>query len=350
MKKLALSLLPVIFVGFLIAAAPEIKIEPLPLPLTNNAVAVFNRREGMMLVSFMGMGAKKTWNSVSNAAYAFEVANDKWVALRSVPGTAGRLGASAVTARDHVYLFGGYILDSQGGETTVSDVNIYEPDDDRWYRGADIPIAVSASVAGVYRDRYFYLLGGWSKNSAVQDVQVFDAEKNTWLKGTPLPGPAVFGHAGSVVDDSIIYIDGAYKNPSGTPAFVASEQGWSGKIDHKDPAKITWTKLPAHPGNAHFRIAAGGSAKDDKIYFAGGSDRPYDTFGTGFDGKPAEPSPMVFAYNLRRNKWEVIQETVTNPTMDQRGFLVTTQYLVLLGGMSKDRAVTDVVTLVPKTK
>jgi N-acetylneuraminic acid mutarotase len=318
------------------------------VPLTNNAVAVFNRREGMMLMSFMGLGAKKTWNSVTNAAYALEVATGKWVALRSVPGTAGRLGASAVTARDHVYLFGGYILDSQGGETTVSDVNIYEPFDDRWYRGADIPIAVSAAVAGVYRDRYFYLIGGWSKNGAVQDVQVFDAEKNVWLKGTPMPGQAVFGHAGAVVDDNIVYIDGAYKNPAGTPAFVASDEGWIGKIDHKDPSKIQWTKLPAHPGNARFRIAAGGSGKDNKVYFAGGSDHPYDTLGTGFDGKPAEPSPMVFAYNLRTSKWEVIQENIPTPTMDQRGFLVTTQYLVLMGGMGKERQVTDAVTLLPK--
>lgn len=349
MKKFLACLLLVLATGFFLAAS-DVTIEPLPEALTNNAVAVFNRREGMILMSFMGLGAKKNWSSVTNAAYAFEVQNDKWVALRSVPGTAGRLGASAVTGRDHVYLFGGYILDSQGGENTVADVNIYEPFDDRWYRGADIPIAVSAAIAGVYRERYFYLIGGWSKNGAVQDVQIFDAEKNTWLKGTPMPGQAVFGHAGAVVDDNIIYIDGAYKNPMGSPPFVASDEGWMGKIDHKDPAKITWTKLPAHPGNAHFRIAAGGSAKDDKVYFAGGSDRPYDTFGTGFDGQPAEPSATVFAYNLKSNKWEVIKDNVAEPTMDQRGFLVTSQYLILVGGMAKNRAVTRAVILVPKNK
>jgi N-acetylneuraminic acid mutarotase len=325
-----------------------VTLDPLPLPLTNNAVASFNGSGGLLLVSFMGIGAGKTWKSVTNATYAMVAGSGKWVSLRSVPGAAGRLGVVAVPVKDLVFLLGGYVLDAQGGETTVPDVNTYQPSSDRWFRGIDIPIPVSAAVGGAYHDRYIYVIGGWSKDGPTQAVQVYDVEKGAWLEGTAFPGPAVFGHAGGVVGDTIIYVDGALKNPAGKPAYVASDECWMGKINRKDPTKIEWSKLPAHPGTGHYRIAAGESGKDERIYFAGGSAGPYDTTGLGFDGKPAEASPMVFAFDLKANKWEVVHEKVPVPTMDQRGLLVTPHYLVLLGGMGKDGGVTANVTLLPK--
>lgn len=347
MKRPAVLAFLILVAGVLFAQSDS-TIDPLPAPLTNNAVASVSSVGSLTLYSFMGLGAKKTWNSVTNLGLALDTTSGKWNSIRPVPGTAGRLGALAVTARSHVFLLGGYVLESQGGENTVPDVNVYEPLSDRWFRAADVPIPVSVTIGGVYRDRYIYLVSGWSKDGAVQNVQMYDAQKNVWSQATPTPGPAVFGHAGAIVDDTIVYVDGARKNPEGTPAFVASDECWMGKIDHKDPAKITWTKLPAHPGAARFRIAAGGSGKDDKVYFAGGSDRPYVTSGMGFDGQPAAPSPVTFAYNLKTNKWDVINENVPNPTMDQRALIVTSQYMVLIGGMSKDRTIIPDVRLLPK--
>jgi len=347
MTRPALLVFPFVLVSVLFAQSDS-AIDPLPAPITNNAVASVSSIGSLTLYSFMGLGAKKTWSSVTNVGLALDAKTGAWTSTRPVPGTAGRLGAIALTMRDHIFLIGGYVLDSQGGENTVPDVNVYEPASDRWFRGQDVPVPVSATVGGVYRDRYIYLISGWSKTSAVQNVQMYDAQKSVWSQATPIPGPAVFGHAGAIVDDTIIYIDGAQKNPGGSPAYAASDECWMGKIDHKDPAKITWTKLPPHPGDARFRIAAGGSGKDDRVYFTGGSSRPYVTSGMGFDGQPAEPSPVTFAYNLKTNKWDVIDDKVENPTMDQRGLIVTSQYLVLIGGMSKDRAIVADVRLLPK--
>ena len=84
-------------------------------------------------------------------------------------------------------------------------------------------------MAGAYNDRFIYLIGGWSKTGPTQAVQVYDVQKATWLKATPFPGPAVFGHAGAVVGDTIVYIDGALKNPDGKPAYTASDECWMGK-------------------------------------------------------------------------------------------------------------------------
>jgi hypothetical protein len=86
-----------------------------------------------------------------------------------------------------------------------------------------------------------------------------------------------------------------------------------GKIDHHDLTKIQWSKLPSHPGNARYRIAAGGSEKDRMIYFSGGTDNPYNYNGIGYNGVPAEPSPMTFAFSLRSGKWETINLNTPDP-------------------------------------
>jgi N-acetylneuraminic acid mutarotase len=347
MKKLFALCWLLLFGGFLSAAADS-GVDPLPDPVSNNAVAMLKVHGQLMLFSFMGIGPKKTSDAITSTAFSLDAKEGKWSAIHPVPGTAGRVGAMATAVHDQLFLFGGYVVDSHNG-MAVPDVGMYQPPSDRWLRGADIPLPVGDSVVGVYRDRYVYLVSGRSNRGPVNDVQMYDADKDKWSRATPIPGTPVFGHAGALVDGTILYVDGAGKNSSGsTPKYVASDECWMGKIDHHDPTKIEWTKLPNHPGTARYRIAAGGSEKDQKIYFAGGTDNPYDFNGIGYDGKPSEPSSVTFDFNLHTGKWETINENTPDPTMDHRGLLVTHEGLVLIGGMEKEQKVTARVTLLPK--
>jgi N-acetylneuraminic acid mutarotase len=348
MKPTWVFLLLLLAGGFLLADAPP-KFDPLPAPVSNNAVASLKFKGQTHVVSFMGIGAKKTWDAITNAAYDLDPATGKWSELIPVPGPVGRIAAGAAGLREHIFLFGGYIVDAQGGETTVSDVSAYRPLTGHWFRGADIPVPVDDFVIGSYRDRYVYLVSGWSKTDAVRNVQVYDAEKNNWKEATPIPGTPVFGHSGALVDDTIVYVDGAYKNPSGnTPKYIASPECWMGKIDHHDPTKVQWSKLDPHPGGARYRIAAGGSEKDQKVYFSGGTDNPYNYNGIGYDGKPALPSPVTFSFNLRTSKWETISTQTPNPTMDHRGLIVLSDSLLVIGGMDRNQQVTSSVAVIPK--
>ena len=159
----------------------------------------------------------------------------------------------------------------------------------------------------------------------------------------------VFGHAGAVVGDTIVYIDGAHKNPAGDkPRFVASDECWMGKIDHHDPAKIQWSKFPTirEPRATASRREA--RKKIMKIYFSGGTDNPYNYNGVGYNGQPAEPSPVTFAFNMRTSKWETINLNTPDPTMDHRGLLVIQEGLVIIGGMEKGQQVTSKVAVMSK--
>jgi N-acetylneuraminic acid mutarotase len=349
MKSFRLSALVIAFSGLLFAAS-ETKFDSLPAPTSGSAVTTLKVGTHVLVFSMMGMGAGKTWDAVSNSAYVLNTSYGKWSEVRAIPGAAGRLGAVAAGLREQVFLIGGYALDAQGLGNTVSSVDVYSPFQKLWYRGPDLPKPVSNAVAGVYRDRYIYVVGGRSKADPIRDVQVYDTEKQEWLQGTALPGTPVFGHAGALVGDTIIYVDGAEKSTAADqPKYIASDECWMGKIQRHDPTKIEWTKLPAHPGMARYGVAAGGSEKDQRVYFSGGSDNPYDSKGIGFDGKPSEPSPVTFAFNLRENKWETITESTPDPSMSS-GLVVTPGKLLIIGGLQKSQQVTARVAELPKSK
>jgi N-acetylneuraminic acid mutarotase len=334
MKKTLVFLL-LVFCAVFLLAAEQSKIPPMPNAVTSNAVA--SLKNGLEVYSMMGVGTKKTWDDVTNKMYLLRFKSGKWTEERAVPGVAGRLGASAVGAKGQVFVFGGYVVDNQGTEFTIPDANSYVPEDHRWYRAADVPVPVDNAVIGVAHDRYIYLVGGRSKNGPVNNVQVYDAEKNSWTQATAFPGTPVFGHAGGLTDETIVYVDGAKKDAAGGQDYVVSDECWMGKIDHKDPNKIEWSKLPAHPGPGRFGIVAGGG--EHKVLFSGGTTAPHNYKFVGSDGKAAEISPVTFAFDLHGNRWETITEDTYDVRSDGRGIVFTPLGPLILGGTLKNSAI-----------
>jgi N-acetylneuraminic acid mutarotase len=329
-----------------VEGANEPEFPAMPAAVSDNAVATL--KGGFDLFSIMGVGPKKAWDDVTNRVYVMHLTHSaKWHEGHPVPGVAGRLGASAAGAKGQAVLMGGYVLDAQGNEVTVPDVNVYV-EERSWHRGKDLPIPVDRAVPGVDHDRYVYLIGGRSANGAVNNVQVYDVEKDTWSQATPFPGTPVFGLAGGIADQTIVIVDGAKPGPAGGPRYVSSDECWLGKIEKKNPNKITWSKLPPHPGTARFAIAGGGSGRDHKIFFSGGTPTPHNYKGVTYDGKPTEASTVTFAYDLHRAQWETVNENTPDPRADSRGVLETPIGPVVVGGMGNNLAATEKVTLLQK--
>jgi len=344
MKKLSV-LLVLLFSDAVVFGSDQPKIPPMPAAVSSNAVA--SLEGGLEIFSIMGVGPKKSWDAVTNRMFIMRLSTAKWTEGSRVPGVAGRLGASAAGAKGQIILMGGYVVDNKGIGMTVPDVNVYVPSGRRWYRAKDIPVPVHSAVAGVNHNRYVYLVGGFSPSGPVNDVQVYDVEKDSWTQATPFPGTPVFGLAGGLADDAIVVVDGAKLGPAGGPRYVPSDECWLGKIDHKDPDKIEWSKLPLHPGAARFGIVGGGSDRQKKILFSGGTAGLHSYKGLDYDGKPVEASPVTFDYDVRHNRWETISDETEYPRISG-GLVDTPVGPMILGGMVENQAVTAGVTLLPK--
>src|SRR5260370_18120467 len=215
-----------------VLGANDPKLPSMPAAVSSNGVG--SLKNGLELFSLMGVGRKKAWDDITNEVYIMHLASGKGGEGGPGPGVAGRLGAYAAGAKGVIILLGGYVVDGQGNEMTVADVNVYSPFDRRWYSGKEVPVPVDSAVVAVLRDRYVYLVGGRSNKRLVNNVQVYDAEKDSWSQATPLPGTPVFAHAGGLADGTIVYVDGAVKNTASGPPYVASDQCWPGHSRRKD--------------------------------------------------------------------------------------------------------------------
>ena len=317
---------------------------PLPEPLSNNAVALLPTADGDVLVSALGLRAGKSWSDTTSGAWALDAGSRVWRRLPDVPGDVGRLAAAAVAAAGRVFIIGGYTVAEDGAEKSIETLHALDPATGDYERLADMPVPVDDAVLVARDERWLYLVSGWHDTGNVNLVQLYDIANDRWRQATPYPGPAVFGHAGGLVETTLVVCDGVTiaVHADDKRSFEASPACYRGEIDAADPARIDWYAMPSHAGEPLYRMAAAGVSAAGKIVFAGGSDNPYNYDGLGYDGKPSQPSDLVFAWHVDERRWQVIGR-LAQATMDHRALLVSGNTLIIVGGMRSGQQVSDTV-------
>ncbi|MEO8218399.1 MAG: kelch repeat-containing protein [Acidobacteriota bacterium] len=343
MKKLlacavAATLLPVM----LSARAPKktaqwLAGQPLPAAVTDNAVAATDLGGAPRIFSMLGMDESKTPDGISQDAFSLDTAAGTWQRLKRVPGAQGRLASTAQAVGWRVFLLGGYTVSADGKETSLSNVDVLDVLSGSWGSAAPIPIPADDAVSGVMK-QYVYLISGWSQIDNVNNVQAYDTERNVWVQATPVIGPPVFGHAGAIIANTIVYCDGVKVDPSQKPRFVMSNECYRGEISSTAPALIRWKKIAPHPGPPRYRMAAGVYPPRGLIVFAGGTTNPYNYNGVGYNGEPSEPESGVFAYDVARNRW-ITLPPLAEASMDHRGLVFAAGGMYLIGGMRSGQKV-----------
>ena len=303
----------------------------LPMAVSNNAVAVGMVAGQPAVFSALGIDTSKQWSGITRRAFILEAGRPSWRELPPVPGMVGRLAATAQVVGGKLYLFGGYTVAADGAETSSPNVDIFDPATNQWGAGAPVPVPVDDAVSGLYRDSLVYLVSGWHDTDNVDAVQIYDPARNRWLPGTKFPGTAVFGHAGGLLGQSILVIDGARKTGT-SRRYALVAQTWLGLIDPADPTEIAWRELPRHPGPALYRAAAAPCPAQGVILAAGGTDNPYNYTGLGYDGRPAEPRAAAVAFDPISATWRTLPP-LAEPTMDHRGLAIVGDQAWTIGGM-----------------
>jgi len=314
---------------------------PLPEAVTNNAVASVKAGRREYVVSFNGLGEGKTGADTLASTYVYDSRSRSWSEADPVPGDAGRLASAAAPADKLVFVFGGYTVDDDGTKTSTSWTHAFDPRKRTFEERAPMPVPVDDAVAVTYDDRYIYLVSGWHDLGNVNLVQRYDTRNDGWVQATPIPGPAVFGHAGGIVGNTIVYCDGvAVAVHDDRPRdFVAVPDCYLGIIDNEDGRRIDWRAVDYHPGRPRYRMAAAGLAEVNGVLFVGGSENPYNYDGIGYDGQPSEPAADALLFDIDTQTWQVL-EFEGEPTMDHRGLVPFAGQWLTVGGMAADQRVT----------
>ncbi len=318
---------------------------PLPIPVSNNAVASVKAGRREYVVSFNGLGEGRTHADTLASTYIYDSRSRKWSEADPVPGDVGRLASVAAAADDMVYVFGGYTVAADGSEVSTPWTHAFDPRKRTFEERAPIPVPVDDAVAVTYDDRYIYLVSGWHDLGNVNLVQRYDTRKDAWVQATPIPGPAVFGHAGGIVGNTIVYCDGvAVTAHDDRPRdFVAVPDCFLGIIDDEDGRRIDWRSVDYHPGLPRYRMAAAGVERLNGVLFVGGSENPYNYDGIGYDGRPSEPAAGALLFDIDTQSWiELEFEGIA--TMDHRGLVPFAGQWLTVGGMTSDQQVTAGVT------
>ncbi|WP_103666155.1 Kelch repeat-containing protein [Gracilimonas amylolytica] len=315
---------------------------PLPIEISNNAIASATVDGVPYIYSFSGLEKGKTYSDVSDFAARYNANENIWEEIPGVPDKIGRLGSTAETVNGNIYIFGGYTVDEDSAEASTSEVFKYNPVANSYERVADMLLPVEDAVSLVYQDRYIYLVSGWNYTNNVSNVQVYDTETNSWEHATPYPGPPVFGHAGGMVGNTMVLSDGVQAIvDDGERLFKMSPGSIKGEIDAEDHTTINWSRIPTHPGEARYRMAAMGvSSPVEMIVFVGGTSNPYNYNGIGYNLRPANPQTEVFGYRLDTQEWVILGAQPT-PTMDHRGMGKANGEYYIIGGMTEGQSVTD---------
>jgi len=313
---------------------------PLPTPVSNNAVAAVETADGWEVYSFLGVDGSKAWTGVHSRVFRYRSQSGAWAELAPVDG-AGRLAGTAQAVGGLVLLFGGYTVAEDGSERSVPEVNMWDPVTERWGLAASIPVPTDDAVSGTWGESTVYLVSGWHDTDNIDDVQGYDAATDTWFAATPVPGPPVFGHAGAIAGNTIVYIDGVRvdRDPR---AFTLENSSWRGDIDPRDPRKITWRRIADHPGPALYRAAS--VSIGPWVIFAGGTGNPYNYNGLGYNGDPAEPLTGVFAYHVEQDRWAELPGLAV-ASMDHRGIVRVGSEIWILGGMDAGQTVSARVSI-----
>jgi len=187
------------------------------------------------------------------------VSSMNWAGTKSLMPQSLEGPASAVLS-GKVYLFGGFLYDSEQNKTYI-----YDTSSDSWSSGAALPTARYFCAAAETGGK-IYVIGGarlqGGASVSLTACEVYDPAANSWTTAAALPAP-LRGHS-AVAANGMIYVMGGKTN-----------SGFNSTVYRFDPGAGSWTSFSTAP----FAAAYGGtafSASENKIYYIGGltSDPP----------------------------------------------------------------------------
>jgi hypothetical protein len=198
---------------------------PLPARLDHVAAAAVGTGSSARLLAIGGYG---TAGGPTSAVYAYDPRSNTWTTRAPLP--VARAAGVAVVAGGKVHYIGGK---APGGDTGEHDV--YDPATNRWSTAAPLPTARDHAAAAVVGDVIFVAAGRPGSKRTLESYDLRTGRWTTGLPGLPLGRSSV---AAAAWRGRFVVLGG--EDSSETTAYR--------NVDAYDPARRSWTQLPAMPG------------------------------------------------------------------------------------------------------
>jgi N-acetylneuraminic acid mutarotase len=253
-----------------------------------------------------------------SAALIFAQAGN-WQTINTSNQPIARHETSFVYAGGKFYLIG-------GRESRV--VQIYNPATNQWTNGATAP-KVMHHIQPVVVNNLIYAIMAYSGNCCdgefgLSNVYIYDPLQNKWIQGANIPSNRRRGSTGVVYYQGKFYMAGGLTggHGMGQDGVSAKSYNW---FDSWNPSTNKWQVLPNAP---HARDHFGAAVVNGKLYLAGGR----TSIGSGFFGKTIA---QVDVYNFATGQWSTLPASANIPTK-RAGTAVATlgNEVIIIGGES----------------
>ena len=257
---------------------------------TTNKLKTMKRYILFSMISFICF----TQNSCAQKKHSEDtVLQGKWETISSTTRPIARHECSFVAVDSEFYLLGG---------RGIKPVSIYNTETNTWSAGKESPMEIHHFQAVSYKGSIYMfgaMSGKYPYEKPLKNILIYNPEENEWKIGPEIPKERRRGSAGVIVHEDKAYIVSGIVD-----GHNSTHVPW---VDVYDFKTETWGILEDAPRpRDHFHAAY----KDGKIYAAGGRNSSYATNQT-FDLTVAE----VDIYDIESNTWSTLTKENNIPTM-----------------------------------
>lgn len=215
-----------------------------------------------------------------------------WQTVSSSNHCIARHECSFVNVDDKFYLLGG---------RGIKPVSIYDTKTNTWTDGKEPPVEIHHFQAVSYKGSIYMfgaMSGEYPYETPLENILIYNPDENEWKIGPEIPEARRRGSAGAIVHNDKAYIFSGIVD-----GHNSGHVPW---VDSYDFKTNTWKVLADAPRSRdHFHAAI----KNNEIYCAGGRNSSYATNQT-FELTIAE----VDVYNLTSNTWSTLPKRNNIPT------------------------------------
>jgi len=204
-------------------------------------------------------------------------------------------------------------------------VDAYDLKKQTWTKMAEAPLEMHHFQAVTYKDEIYVLgalTGGYPHETPIPRIYIFNPQQNKWREGAEIPADRRRGSAGATV-----YGDKIYLVCGITDGHYDGHVTW---FDEYDPATNKWRQLPSAPrARDHVSVAVA----DGQMVVAGGR-LSTARIGKVLD----LTVPEVDIYNFKTNTWRTLLAAQNIPTQRAGNSAVALgSKIVIIGGESPQK-------------